>query len=90
MIHRYPIHVFGPTSPHKDVLMDTYHVVHDAKRNTWCVNRDDKKIRCFAKKHDAIDLGWQLTQGSIVGELAVHDSKGSVEIVWDCRPEPTG
>jgi hypothetical protein len=70
--------------------MDTYHVVHDTTGDAWCVSRDDETIRCFGKKHDAIDLGWQLTQGSIAGELAIHDLMGSVEIVWNCRPDQIG
>ena len=84
------IRPFGKMLPDKDVLMDTYHVVHDTKRDAWCVRRDDKTIRCVGKKHDAIDIGWQLTQGSTDGELAVHDSNGLVEIVWNCRPDQTG
>jgi hypothetical protein len=70
--------------------MDTYHVVHDFRCDAWCVSREDKTIRCFSKKHDAIDLGWHLTQESIVGELAVHDSNGSVEIVWNHGPNQIG
>ncbi len=70
----------------KDVLMDTYHVVLDARRNAWCVSSDAGTVQWFSKRHDAIDLGWRLTQGNAAAELAVHDSNGAVEMVWKYGP----
>jgi hypothetical protein len=61
--------------------MNSYHIVHDAQKDAWCVTKESEKLRCFANKMDAFNLGQSFAPRNGGGQLTIHAQDGSIENV---------
>ena len=72
--------------------MDTYHVLRDNEFQVWFVRKEGEELplEYFFKKDDAVSLGRELAQRSILGQLTIHNRDGSIESVWTYGADPVG
>ena len=67
-----------------EVQMETYYVIHDGEHDSWCLLKDDMKIRCSGDKRDAVKLGQSLARRG--DQLIVEKENGAVENVFTYGP----